>query len=109
MKITLIALAMASVVAAPESAATTCIDSRKIDSAHSDDGKTMIFKMKDGTTMVNHLQGVCSDLKFNGFAWTLRSGDTQICENQQSLRVIQSGQICVLGKFDPPKMSKGTN
>lgn len=108
MKIALIALALVSVVAAPVSAAT-CIDSRKIDSAHSDDGKTMIFKMKDGTTMVNHLQGICSDLKFNGFAWTLHSGDTQICENQQSLRVIQSGQICVLGKFDPPKMSKGTN
>ncbi len=108
MKTILTALIVAGAIAAPASAAT-CIDSRKIDSAHSDDGKTMIFKMKDGTTMVNHLQGVCSDLKFNGFAWTLRSGDTQICENQQSLRVIQSGQICVLGKFDPPKVSKGTN
>ena len=33
------------------------------------DGKTMVFKMKDGRTLVNHLHGICPDLKFNGFAW----------------------------------------
>ena len=62
----------------------------------------MVFRMRDGTTMVNHLQGACPDLKFNGYVWVLRSGDTQVCENQQSLRVLQSGQVCLLGKFDAP-------
>ncbi len=102
------ALILAGAIAAPASAAT-CIDSRDIVSSNSKDGKTMVFKMRDGKTYVNHLQGVCSDLKFEGYSWVLHSGDTQVCENEQSLRVIQSGQVCTLGKFDPPKVSKGTN
>ena len=79
-----------------------CINTRDIVSSKSTDGKTMVFKMRDGTILVNHLQGVCPDLKFNGFAWSLRSGDTEVCENAQSLHVIQSSEVCVLGKFDPP-------
>jgi len=51
---------------------------------------------------VNHLQGVCSDLRFEGFVWVLRGTD-DICENQQSLKVIRSGQTCLLGKFDVVK------
>lgn len=103
-----IVMAMAGLVIAvsPALAAKVCIDSRDIRSSKSDDGKTMVFKMKDGTTLVNHLQGVCPDLKFFGFAWDLRSGDTQVCENEQTLRVIQSMQVCTLGKFDPPRMEK---
>jgi hypothetical protein len=83
-----------------------CIDSRNIVSSKSTDGKTMVFKMKDGTTYVNHLQGICPDLKFEGFAWTLRSGDTMVCENAQTLRVLRSMEICTLGKFDAPVMEK---
>jgi hypothetical protein len=95
-------LAFAGVTfAIPALARNMCIDSRDIVSSNSKDGRTMVFKMRDGRTLVNHLRGVCSDLKFNGFVWRLQSGDTQVCENTQSLQVIQSGQICVLGKFDP--------
>ena len=90
------------VFAAPAFAKNVCIDTRDIVGSDSKDGKTMTFRMRDGTTIVNHLQGSCPDLKFNGYVWSLRSGDTQVCERQQSLRVLQSGQICVLGKFDPP-------
>ena len=61
-----------------------------------------VFKMKDGRVLVNHLQGICSDLKFEGFEWVLR-GNEDICENQQSLRVLRSGQTCLLGKFDVVK------
>ena len=68
----------------------------------SNDGKLLTLKMRDGRVLVNHLQGVCSDLRFNGFVWVLH-GPNDICENQQSLRVLQSGQICVLGRFDPAK------
>ena len=66
----------------------------------------MVFKMKDGTTLVNHLQGFCPDLKFTGFAWQMPSGDTNVCEKQSTFRVLQSGQICTLGKFDPPTGGK---
>ena len=83
-----------------------CIDSRNIVSSKSDDGKTMVFKMKDGSTLVNHLRGSCPDLRFEGFSWELRSGDTMVCENAQSLHVIRSPEICTLGKFDAPVMQK---
>jgi hypothetical protein len=94
------------VVAAPAMAANICIDTRNVASSKSTDGKTMIFKMKDGTTLVNHLQGTCPDLKFNGFVWQSHSGDNKVCENEQSFQVLQSMQVCVLGKFDAPIMEK---
>ena len=95
------ALALAGVVAAaPASAANMCIDMRDIASSKSTDGKTMVFKMKDGRTLVNHLQGSCPDLKFYGFAWRSHSGDTKVCENEESFNVLESMQVCVLGKFD---------
>jgi hypothetical protein len=106
MKKILMALLGLAFASAPALADRICIDSRNIVSSKSDDGKTLKFKMKDGTTLVNHLQGVCPDLKFNGFAWVLRSGDSQVCEYEQSFRVIQSAEICTLGKFDAPMMQK---
>lgn len=102
MKSVVMALAGLVFAAVPALAKQVCIDTRDIVSSKSTDGKTMVFKMKDGTTWVNHLQGSCPDLKFNGFAWNLRSGDTEVCERAQSFHVIQSPEICVLGKFDPP-------
>lgn len=99
----LVGLVFASV---PAFAARICIDSRNVVSSKSTDGKTLVFKMKDGTTLVNHLQGICTDLRYNGFVWVLPSGDTQVCEYAQSFRVIQSGEVCTLGKFDPPMMEK---
>jgi hypothetical protein len=95
-----------TIVAAPAYAANMCIDTRDVVSSKSTDGKTMVFKMKDGTTLVNHLQGSCPDLKFHGFAWQTHSGDTKVCEKEQSFNVLESMQICVLGKFDAPVMEK---
>lgn len=106
MKTFVAVLALAGLFATPALAAKTCINSRDITSSKSDDGKTMVFKMRNGQTYVNHMQGSCPDLRFNGFVWVLHSGDDMICEYEQSLRVLQSGQVCVLGKFDPPTMSK---
>ena len=94
-----IAAALAVTAASPALAARTCVQVRDIDSATSKDGKLMTFRMKDGRVLVNHLQGVCSDLRYEGFVWVVR-GTEDVCENQQSLRVLRSGQICLLGKFD---------
>jgi hypothetical protein len=91
---------------APAQAANMCIDIRDVVSSKSTDGKTLVFKMKDGHTLVNHLRGNCPDLKFFGFAWRTHSGDTHVCENEDSFNVMQSMEICVLGKFDPPVMDK---
>jgi len=77
-----------------------CVSERDIVSTTpSNDGKQLTFKMRDGRVLVNRLQGVCRDLRFNGFVWVLR-GNNDICENMQSLRVLQSGQTCMLGKFE---------
>ena len=56
------------------------------------------FAMRDGKTGEYDLQGKCPDLKFEGFSWTIPIG-TEVCEREQSIRVIQSPQICMLGKF----------
>lgn len=88
-----------STPAAP--AQRTCLNNQDVVSASSRDGKTMIFKMRNGQTYINHLRGACPGLRFNGFIWELR-GINQICENQQSLRVLRSGEVCMLGKFDAP-------
>jgi hypothetical protein len=104
MKKILVCLALVALtgvtLGAPAQAANRCIDTRQIYSSKSADGHTMVFKMKDGTTLVNHLKGTCPDLKFNGFAWQTHSGDNRVCENEDSFNVLQSMQVCVLGKFD---------
>jgi hypothetical protein len=54
--------------------------------------------MRDGKVWNSQLKGGCPSLKFNGFVWVVH--DPQgICEDTESLRVLQSGQICILGKF----------
>ena len=101
----IIIAAMALLVAASPASATMCVQARDIVSTDSKDGKLMTFKMKDGRVLVNHLQGICSDLRYEGFVWTVR-GTEDICENQQSLTVLRSGQTCLLGKFDVIKASR---
>ncbi len=82
--------------------APMCLQLHDILGTNSDDGKLLTFRMRDGRVLVNHLQGICSDLRFEGFTWTV-NGIEEVCERQQSLRVLRSGQICVLGKFDVVK------
>ena len=98
----IIAILALTVAAASPAAAKMCVQSRDILGTNSKDGKLMTFRMRDGSVLVNHLQGICSDLKFEGFVWVLR-GNNDICENEQSLKVIRSGQTCLLGKFDVVK------
>ena len=63
-------------------------------------GESIIFKMRDGSTWRNDLHGRCPDLWFNtGFVWVVRNGDGSVCENEQTLRVLRSAQVCRLGKF----------
>ncbi len=105
MKILIAALVVAgAALTAQPALANVCIRTQDITGTRSDDGKTLIFTLRDGSTRVNHLQGVCTDLKWNGFAWNIR-GPEEVCENQQSLTTLQTGQVCTLGKFDAPQMS----
>jgi hypothetical protein len=97
-------------MAPPAAAANICIATRNIiDTQPQDDGKAIFFRLYDGSTWRNDLKGSCPDLRFNGFAWSVRNPDGSVCENTQPLHVLNSGQICVLGKFTqviPPRNKK---
>jgi hypothetical protein len=101
MKTVFTGLFLAVALYAGPAAAGVCLDVHKIERTYTKDGKTLDFTMRDGSMYRNHLRGTCSDLRFNGFVWTI-DGVGQVCENEQSLRVLDSGQICTLGTFDPP-------
>lgn len=102
MKTLMTALVLAGMAIAGPASAKMCIDARNIVSSKSDDGKVMVFKMKNGDTLINRLQGRCPDLKYHGFVWQMPSSDTKVCENEKSFQVLQSSQICILGTFDAP-------
>lgn len=88
-------------VAMPALAAPICISTRDITGQTIEGkGKAIVFHMRNGTYMRNTLKGVCPDLVFDGFVWTVRNPDQTVCENMQTLRVLNSGEICTLGKFD---------
>ena len=90
----------ATLFAGAAEAAPICL--RTMDMVQTDpqkDGASIIFKMRDGSVWRNDLHGVCPDLSFTGFAWTVRNGDGTVCENQDTLHVLRSPEICSLGKF----------
>ena len=63
-------------------------------------GASIIFKMRDGSVWRNDLHGSCPDLWFNtGFVWSVKNGDGTVCENEETLHVLRSAEICTLGKF----------
>ncbi|HEY2011528.1 MAG TPA: hypothetical protein VGH23_21240 [Rhizomicrobium sp.] len=98
---TIIAI-IALVATAVPASASMCVRQRDIASTSSKDGKNLTFRMNDGRVLVNHLQGICTDLRYEGFVWNV-PGTEDICEYQQSFKVINSGQSCTLGKFDVVK------
>ena len=99
----LAAAAAALTLALATPAQALCVSERDIvNTTPSNDGKLLTLKMRDGRLLVNHLQGICSDLKFNGFVWVLH-GTNDVCENMNSIRVLQSGQTCLLGRFEQGK------
>jgi hypothetical protein len=84
--------------------APICLSTRDMVSTEPQkDGRAMFFTMRNGSVWRNDLHGQCRDLNFNGFVWVIRNPDNTVCENEQSLRVLRSGQICVLGKFSQIK------
>jgi hypothetical protein len=108
MKTIIAALVLLAATALPASA-NMCVQQRDIYSTHSDDGRNLTFHMRDGRVLVNHLQGICSDLRYGqGFVWKV-PGTEDICEFQQSFKVINSGQSCTLGKFEVLKDKSAAN
>jgi len=78
-----------------------CLNVRDIQDSSSKDGKILTFKMRDGTIYNNHLRQSCNSLIFGGFAWTVPSTQ-EVCEDVQTLKAFTTGEICRLGRSDPP-------
>lgn len=98
-KIQCLALVLACAVAAiaPASAGSICLKTYLIDRTTVVDSKTIDFRMRDGTVYRNVLLSPCRGLNFDGFVYTVRADE--ICDNLQSIRVLRSGQVCLLGAF----------
>lgn len=80
-------------------AGPVCIQPYRIDHTNTVDPSTVLFYMKDGKIWKNTLQGPCPGLLFNGFAYVVH-GD-EVCSNMQGIRVLRTGEVCMLGAFTP--------
>jgi hypothetical protein len=84
---------------APALAAPVCLDTYRIQNTTIPNAHTIVFHMKDGSVWRNALRNACPDLKFWGFVYVDRGSLNQICGNQDAIKVINTGEICLLGSF----------
>jgi len=85
--------------ATPVSAAPVCLDNYRIENTSIPDNHTIIFYMRDGTAWRNTLKNSCPNLRFSGFVYKDRGGVSEYCANLTVVRVIDSGEPCMLGEF----------
>jgi hypothetical protein len=98
------AVIAASVV--PVAAGPVCLKTYFIQETKIVDAKTIDFKMRDGAVYRNALRTPCPGLRFNGFVYVTRLDE--ICDNVQSIRVLRTNEVCMLGAFTklPPLSAK---
>src|SRR5437016_2049358 len=96
-------LVAAVTLATSATAAPVCLQSYLIQNTSIPNAHTILFHMKDGTTWRNTLRNSCPDLKWYGFEY-VEHGPDEICDNLLSIRVIHTGETCLLGSFtrEPP-------
>lgn len=73
-----------------------CIQSQFVDHTHAVNPSTVLFYMRGGKVFQNDLRGSCSGLAFHGFVVT--GHNSEICGGQ-GITVIETHQVCQLGKF----------
>ncbi len=102
-----VAGSMAASAAADEPAPagrSVCIRAYDIDHTDIPDDSTIIFYMRGHKAWKNTLVDRCVGLKINtrGFTYSPTDpGTDEICSNLQTIRVNDTGQICLLGAFTP--------
>ena len=80
--------------------APICLSTRNIaNTSPSPDGTAITFRMTDGSVWRNDLRGRCPDLKWDGFSWTSSDPMERVCANEQTLRLMHTGEVCALGNF----------
>jgi hypothetical protein len=91
--------------AATRAGGNVCLTTWQIDRTTTPDTHTILFHMHGGKIWKNTLRNDCIGLKEYGFAYEPTAG-TQICGNLQTIRIPQTGSVCLLGAFEsykPPK------
>ena len=77
-----------------------CLWTYQIDHTTVPDENTIVFHMLGGKTWINKLATRCTGLKFYGFRYDV-NGSREICGNLQTIRVLNTGTVCLLGPFTP--------
>ncbi len=94
----LLATAMASATPAL-AAANICLQTDRIDRTTVVNPKTILFRMKDGKVWRSDMRTACLSLKFYGFAYVTHADE--ICGGEQTIRVLNTDEVCLLGRFTP--------
>lgn len=75
-----------------------CLQTNRIDhTTYKNKDNSILFHMRNGKIWKNHLRTPCNGLSFYGFAYV--NYTNEICGNFQSIRVLQTDQVCMLGPF----------
>jgi hypothetical protein len=76
-----------------------CLQSDRIDRTKVVDPQNIKFIMKDHRVFNSHLRTPCQGLRFNGFVYV--TPVDEVCGGSQSIRVLRTDQVCMLGAFVP--------
>ena len=79
-----------------------CLQSDRIDRTTVVNPQKILFRLKDGKVYSSKLRTPCLGLNFNGFVYVTPMDE--ICGGSQSIRVLQTNQVCVLGPFQPEQI-----
>jgi hypothetical protein len=94
------AVAMSMALLSTSAQAAVCLQSYDVKDTHVENAHTILFHMRDGSTWRNTLRNECPGLKWYGFVYHLE-GTNEICSNMQSIRILRTHEVCLLGEFTP--------
>ncbi len=77
-----------------------CLDVARIDHTEVLNNHQILFYMLGRKVWINNLKGNCATLdRTDGFVWESRI--EKYCDNLETIRVIRTGEVCLLGAFTP--------
>jgi hypothetical protein len=98
----LVAMSVAALAPGAAAAADSkyiCLKTNWIDTTKVVNERKILFRMKGGEVYSSELRQPCLGLRFNGFVFV--TSYMEVCGGSQSIRVLNTGQICTLGNFVP--------
>jgi hypothetical protein len=77
-----------------------CLDVSRIDHTEVLNDHQILFFMNGRKVWINNLTTRCATLtRQDGWAWSSRI--PQYCDNVETIRVLRTGEVCLLGAFTP--------